>query len=105
MFYIQSIFKYLLKHIELLFFSAAIITLYCMDVATTSTSFCVFKWIGFNSCFGCGIGHSIHYALHFQFLKSFQAHPLGIFAICIILCRIFTLVFKNQNHQHARKLN
>lgn len=41
-------------------------------------SLCIFKWMGFNSCPGCGLGHSIHYLLHGQVEASFNEHILGI---------------------------
>jgi len=52
---------------------------------------CPLKNLGFNFCPGCGLGSSIHYLLHLNFLESFNAHPLGIIALPILIFRIITL--------------
>ena len=67
--------------------------LFFMNPANTSNSLCVFKWVGFSGCPGCGIGHALHEAMHFNLNTSFKAHPLGIFALLIILFRIYKLSF------------
>jgi hypothetical protein len=58
-------------------------------------SICPIKNLGFSFCPGCGLGSSIHYLLNFEFKSSVASHPLGIFALFIIICRIFTIVKKN----------
>jgi hypothetical protein len=52
---------------------------------------CPLNNLGFNFCPGCGLGSSIHYLLHLNFLESFNAHPLGIIALPILIFRIITL--------------
>jgi hypothetical protein len=47
--------------------------------------------MGFKFCPGCGLGHSISYLFHGDIQESFSTHPLGIFAVIIILCRIYNL--------------
>jgi hypothetical protein len=54
-------------------------------------SLCPLKNFGFTFCPGCGIGHSVSWFLHFEFSRSFAAHPLGIAAAVMILYRIVTL--------------
>jgi len=54
-------------------------------------SFCVFKLAGFNHCPGCGLGRSIAFIYHGDFLSSFKSHPLGVFALGMILYRVITL--------------
>jgi hypothetical protein len=54
-------------------------------------SFCFFKFLGIHFCPGCGIGHSISYLFHGNISASLSAHPLGIFAVVIILSRIYKL--------------
>ena len=84
---------YLLKHFELLFWIAALGLLFFMDIRDNGESLCFFHWLGFNRCPGCGIGHSIHSAMHLQFTSSLQQHPLGIVAVLIIFNRIKQLSF------------
>jgi hypothetical protein len=52
---------------------------------------CPLKNLGLDFCPGCGLGRSIHYLFHMEFLKSFNAHPLGVFALVILLYRIYIL--------------
>ncbi len=55
-------------------------------------SFCVFKFLGFDHCPGCGLGHSISYLLHGEFARSLAAHWLGGFALVVLVLRIISLV-------------
>lgn len=54
-------------------------------------SFCLFHNLGINFCPGCGIGRSISMIFHGDFTGSFNMHPLGFFALIILLYRIITL--------------
>lgn len=85
--------KYCLKHAELVFLLAACLLLYFMQTGETGASLCLFSRIGISWCPGCGLGHSIHYALHAQFEASLNHHILGIPAILVILNRVRQLVF------------
>lgn len=80
--------------IELLFFSTALVLLYFMDTTKAHVSFCPLAYFGFKFCPGCGLGHSLHYFMHFEFLKSWRAHPIGIFAFFVIIYRLYTLTRK-----------
>ena len=94
----------LLKNIELLFWMIALVLLFFMNTES-NYSFCFFRWIGFSWCPGCGIGHSIHSALHFQLATSLQQHPLGIVAVFVIFNRIKQLSFPLKQLYHEPKLN
>ncbi|MEO7265208.1 MAG: DUF2752 domain-containing protein [Ferruginibacter sp.] len=70
---------------------------------------CVFRWMGFSHCPGCGLGHSVSWIFHGDFRASWHAHPLGAVAIVVLCSRIFTLI-KNlpiitQPIQHGTKFN
>ncbi len=86
-------------HFELIVWIIAIIVLYFLP-KTKGPSLCLFKAVGLNSCPGCGIGHSIHDALHFQFTASWNHHPMGIMAVLIIFMRINQLLPIKKN-KHA----
>jgi hypothetical protein len=58
--------------------ATALTLLYFLHPAENAMSFCLLSHLGISICPGCGIGHAIHYALHFQFRESFHAHLLGI---------------------------
>jgi len=87
-----------IQNFELVVWVIAVIILFFLP-ETPGRSLCVFKAIGLNSCPGCGIGTSMHHALHFKFTQSFIDHPLGIFGVLIIFMRIIKLIpSKKTNH-------
>lgn len=63
-------------------------------------SFCIFRWMGFARCPGCGLGHAIHYALMGDFPGSLKAHILGVPALLLIVWRITSLI---RFHARSRK--
>jgi len=76
---------------ELIIWPVALVTLGLMDTTGTHYSLCIFKLAGIEWCPGCGIGHSISYLLHGDLQKSFYTHPLGIFALPVIVYRMYEL--------------
>jgi len=54
-------------------------------------SFCLLKHLGFSWCPGCGMGHSINYLLHGQWMASLKSHPLGPFAVIMLIYRTIQL--------------
>lgn len=89
-----------MKYLEPVTWLSALVVLYVM--APSGPSLCLFKAVGFSSCPGCGIGHAIHYTLHGQFSRSFEAHVLGIPATAFILLSIVKPFIQTINH-HTRK--
>lgn len=92
---------YMRQYVELSVWTAALLVLFFMNPSKDSTSFCIFKLFGFKSCFGCGIGHAIHHALHFNFKQSIQEHIMGIPATLGLLYQIvqslYYLINTNKN--------
>ncbi len=67
---------------------AALLYLALMDPsAPPGFSLCLVSHLGVP-CPGCGIGRSISFALHGDFAASWAAHPLGIFALAVLLQRL-----------------
>jgi len=93
-FQIEKMHRLLRKYHEVIIWNGVLIVLASMDVES-GISFCLLKTLGLSWCPGCGIGHAMHYALHFEFAKSFDAHILGIPGVLIIFyqsCKsIYTL--------------
>lgn len=89
--YLKYIKKLLKENTELLFWITGLILLFFMNTAGPEQSLCFFRFIGFEKCPGCGLGHAIKEALHFHLTQSFDAHFMGIPAILIILHRIVHL--------------
>jgi len=93
------------RYFELTAWTSALVLLALMDPATNSHySFCIFKFTGIKYCPGCGLGHSISFLFHGDLRGSFSAHPLGIFAVAVILFRIYKL---SSLHifSHSKKYN
>jgi hypothetical protein len=92
---------YILNKIRSMEFEAfiwisALIYLILIDPnASNHLNFCFFSLIGVEYCPGCGLGRSISMILHGYVLSSFQIHPLGFFAIVIIVLRITKLLNKS----------
>ncbi len=81
----------------------ALVMLAVMNPLTTQPSLCVLHHLGFESCPGCGLGHSVSKAFHGQFFSSFETHPLGLFTILVLFIRIITLIKNNFHYQHLIK--
>jgi len=89
----NTIMDFLLKNLEGFLWLMALVLLALMSPSLDAPSLCVFRQFGIESCPGCGLGHSISAAFRGQFARSFEFHPLGIFALLILSIRCFT-VFK-----------
>lgn len=80
------------QHLELLFLMTALVVLFFLPIEKKESSLCLFSLLGIGQCPGCGLGHSIYYALHLKPAVSFQHHPFGIFAVLVIFSRIKQLI-------------
>ena len=81
------------KYFEPVTWTLALLVLFFIDTSTNTLSLCFFKFIGLESCFGCGIGHAIHYTLHLNLSQSYREHILGTPATLVIIYRIIYLIF------------
>lgn len=103
MYCIVRAFGFIWKNLELCFWVSAIIFLFFLEPSAGHFTLCPINNLGFSFCPGCGLGHSIHYALRLNFSESFSHHPLGIIAIIIIFSRIIKLItnlFKSNHYGH-----
>ncbi|WP_073096811.1 DUF2752 domain-containing protein [Cyclobacterium lianum] len=55
-------------------------------------SLCPLDMLGLPWCPGCGLGRSMHHLMMGQFQLSWELHPLGSFALLVIVWRIVTLI-------------
>ncbi|MFZ4548791.1 MAG: DUF2752 domain-containing protein [Bacteroidales bacterium] len=55
---------------------------------------CPLSLAGFQHCPGCGLGRSIMMLLHGHISESTTMHPLGLFAIALLIGRVF-VIFSN----------
>ncbi|KAF0142306.1 MAG: hypothetical protein FD122_660 [Stygiobacter sp.] len=89
---------------EALFWSAGLIYLLFINPYESSHfTVCPYKNLGIEFCPGCGLGKSISFFYHGDFLHSFNTHPLGIIAFVIIAVRIVYLIrnkyFNNKQNE------
>ena len=98
----KALLDFVQKNFEGFFWLTALVLLALMSPTLDEPSLCAFRWLGIESCPGCGLGHSISAAFRGQFSASFDFHPLGIFAIIILSIRIFS-VFKDYFHYQKQK--
>ncbi len=64
---------------------------------------CPLANMGWDFCPGCGLGRSITLLFHGMPAASFKAHPLGFFAVAVLIHRIYsltktTLTYHGKNH-------
>ena len=98
--------RFLKRYAEPILWSGALVLLFFMDVSKDGASLCVLKAIGISWCPGCGIGHSIHHALHLNFATAMHEHVLGIPATTIILYQIFkSLYITHKNYKYGPATN
>jgi len=88
---IINILKIIRANLELLTWVTILVVLFFSNPANHSYSLCLLDNLGFEHCPGCGLGRSCMHALNGSIVDSFNSHPLGIFAIFIIIFRIMTL--------------
>ena len=95
-----------MKYFEQIIWTTALVLLFFMDGGGESTAVCVFRFAGFNSCWGCGIGHAIHDVLHLNFIESLSAHIMGIPATMGILFMIFKpIISPNKTDNNGPRRN
>ena len=100
---LKALMKLFKQYFELTFWTTAMVFLALTpSSAVPHYSWCLFKIIGINFCPGCGLGHSINHLFHGNLQASFSSHPLGLFAVIIIICRIYRLL---QLHIFSKTIN
>lgn len=84
-------FEFLKDNLELIFWLTGLIYLISINPTNDHFTFCPLNQIGTDWCPGCGLGKSLSFIFHFDLSQSIKTHPLGIFALIIIIHRILTL--------------
>lgn len=83
---------------EALFWTAGLIyLLFINPYAAQHFTFCPLKNAGISFCPGCGLGRSISFLYHFDFIHSVREHPLGLFALILIVARCIQLYYRMFN--------
>lgn len=103
---IIGIISLLRRNAEVVIWITALIALYFMPETTGHFTFCPLGAMGMTWCPGCGVGHAIHHVLHLEFIEAMEHHYLGLFAVLVIVYRIFQLTILDQKLKldyHGRK--
>ncbi len=80
--------------LEAVIWTVGLLYLFFLDThGSQHFTLCPLKNMGLDFCPGCGLGISIHYLFHLDFVSSFKAHPLGSFAVAVLLSRIIKLTY------------
>jgi hypothetical protein len=78
---------------ELMVWTSALIGLWALGGSSDHHyDLCPLDQLGFTWCPGCGIGRAMHYFMQGDFSSSWEYHPLGGFAVGVILIRIIELI-------------
>lgn len=77
---------------EAVIWTLALITLAIYTPTENHITFCPLANLGFELCPGCGLGRSISFLFRGDIKHSFEAHPLGTFAVIVLSFRIVKLV-------------
>lgn len=69
-------------NLELMFWISSLVYLSVINPNSNSNySFCIYKFLGFKWCPGCGIGKSISFLIHGNISESFKSHWFWFFCI------------------------
>ena len=88
-------FAFLRVNLEAFIWLAALVSFIFHDPSSVHYTLCPLHNLGIDFCPGCGLGHAISYFFHGDIVRSFEAHPLGIFAVALLSYRIFSIFRKN----------
>jgi len=91
----KRIFIFFRRNLEAFIWLAALLALAMSSPADSCYSICPLHNLGISWCPGCGLGHAISWIFRGDMAASFQAHPLGIPALIIIVLRIINIFRKN----------
>ena len=86
--------------LEALIWIVGLSIFFFLDPTKEHFSICPFHQLGLTFCPGCGLGRSISHLLAGDIRHSFETHPLGLFALVVILSRIVQLI-KNNFHSYG----
>jgi hypothetical protein len=95
--------KYIQQHIEGFLWIIILIILFFSEIPQKHFSICLFSYLNFD-CVGCGIGRGMICALKGDIHQSLEYHTWSIFAILVLLYRIFTIFLFNYYFLHRKKI-
>ncbi|MBW6491986.1 MAG: DUF2752 domain-containing protein [Lentimicrobium sp.] len=91
---LKHFWQYFRAKLEAFIWIAGLLLMAFMSPADSHASLCPLSATGIDFCPGCGLGQSVSYLARGNFEASFMAHPLGIFAVLVLLFRIIQIFRK-----------
>jgi len=90
--------------LEAVLWTIALLYLFFINPYETQTfTLCPFHNLGIEYCPGCGLGRSISFLYHGDFIHSIKTHPLGIAALIMIILRIIQLIRQTIKNLQSQK--
>jgi hypothetical protein len=91
---LRRVYLFFRARFEAFLWIAGLLLMAFMAPSNAHSTLCPFSALGLGFCPGCGLGHSISYLARGDFQASFMAHPLGLFAVVVLLWRIVQIFRK-----------
>lgn len=101
---LKNIVHLLYRNLELITWVVILVLLILPMPQEQHFTLCPFQNLGFEYCPGCGLGRSCNMALHGSFIDSLRMHPFGIFAVVVIIFRIYQLSIHQINQLKTKSL-
>lgn len=86
-------------HFEWVALAAALVLMACINPGEPGLSLCILHNLGFDFCWGCGLGRSVAYLFRGNLQASLQMHPAGILAVLILVSRIIQIFHRNLTYK------
>ncbi len=86
--------QYFRQRLEGFVWITGLVLMAVMSPQNTHASLCPLKMVNSGFCPGCGLGHSIAWLFRGDVIQSFEAHPLGILAVAVLLWRVWAIFRK-----------
>ncbi len=94
---------YFFLHFEWIALLSGLLLMAFLDPFSQAPSLCPIERMGFDFCPGDGLGKSIAFAARGNLSASFHSHPLGIFAVLVILGRVGSIFHRNVKFKNQQK--
>lgn len=92
---------YFFLHFEWIALLSGLLLMAFLDPFSQTPSLCPVDRLGFDFCPGCGLGKSIAFAARGNLAASIESHPLGMFAILVIISRVGQIFYRNFNFKNS----
>jgi len=89
----SKIYNYKLLKEPIIWLTALVVLFFIYPVTPGDFSLCIYKFLGWGNCWGCGIGKSMSCAMHGELTESLEYHKLGIFILPMMISRVANTIY------------